>query len=122
MDAPSSDFAISVYKTDQGLYVEFKFANFWWFVCKHQSNISIALNTGLFALIFYKLNSDIKRSVECDEAGAEYLTRVHFLSSFKTMVIHLMIRIPSSVYVVIFLFSFSYISIALSRSGRCDLL
>lgn len=31
--------------------------------------MSIALNMILFALVFYKLNSDIKHSVECDEAG-----------------------------------------------------
>lgn len=34
--------------------VKFKFANFWGFVCKHQSNINIDLNMVLFALIFYK--------------------------------------------------------------------
>lgn len=69
MHALCTNFAACVYKADYGLCVEFKFANFRWFVCKHQSNISIALNMVLFALISYKLYCDIKCVFECDEAG-----------------------------------------------------
>lgn len=54
MEALGTNVAVCVYKTDEGLCVKFKFANFWWFVCKHQSNINIALNMVLFALISYK--------------------------------------------------------------------
>lgn len=69
MEALGTNVAVCVYKTDEGLCVKFKFANFWWFVCKHQSNINIALNMVLFALISYKFQSDIKCVIECDEAG-----------------------------------------------------
>lgn len=69
MHALSTNFAIYVYKRGEGLCVKFKFANFWCFFCKHQSNISIVLNMGLFALLSYEFYSDIKCVIECDEAG-----------------------------------------------------
>lgn len=68
--ALSASIAICARGTDEGLCVRpGLICKLLWFVYKHQTNISIALNMVLFALITYKFESGIKCVIGCDEAG-----------------------------------------------------